>query len=324
MEVLSFANEQRRYKRTGMSTMGKISVVMATADRPQMVLDCVKSFSAQVPQDVELIVADAGLGSPVDEDALKKLWPLSKVVRVSQKNAAVQRNKGVCQAMGDIVIFLDDDCYVQPGWWPAIVQTFSDEKVGAVAGAVWCNPSPRFTDERGGYVNLLGLPVQVTHRGKGAPREVDWALTTNMAVRKSVFEAVGGFAPVYGIYDEDVDLGLKIREAGWRIVFEPDAAVYHYFLKRPRIETKKTAFRDGRNRSILLVRNYGVSIRLIFFFLTAPLIQLFQALRHIGQSVITGFGHAVAFIAGMIVGVVEGGRNSIKNDRQKYDKKPQE
>jgi GT2 family glycosyltransferase len=189
--------------------------------------------------------------------------------------------------------------------------------IGAVAGGVWVNPDPKLTDKRGGYVNWRGEPIQVTHRGSGAPRWVDWPLTTNMAVRREVFLRVGGFSPIYGIYDEDVDLGLKIRRAGYRIAFAPEAAVYHYFLKRPRQPpTKATAFRDGRNRAILLVRHYGRSARLPLFLLTAPWIRGWETLRTSALYCLKQAGHFAAYLTGIAAGLVVGLRNPAGRDRR--------
>jgi len=279
-----------------------------------MVLDCVKSFRGQVPRELQVLVVDAG-EEQVDETALQELWSNSRVIRSQVRNAAAQRNAGVREARGDTIVFLDDDCFVQPGWWPGIIAPLADPCVGAVAGAVWCNENPKLTSRRGGYVNLFGVPVQVTHRGPDAPRDVDWALTTNMAVRKDVFQEAGAFAEVYGIYDEDVDLGLKIKRCGKRIMFEPGAAVYHYFTKTPRKSpTKRTSFLAGRNRALLLVRNYGLSLRLAMFVLTAPFVCLWSALVKSVRCGYTAVGHAVAYVAGMVKGIVDGVRHPVKND----------
>lgn len=318
------------------------TVVIATADRPAMVLDCVRRFAEQVPAGVEVLVVDAGRDAPVEIGTLAGIWQNSRVVRWQQRNAGLQRNEGVRLAKHETVVFLDDDCFVQAGWWPGIIEPLTNPAwlqggadvrsvrctippvfhasrqsrgIAAVAGGVWVNRAPKLVDRPGGYVNAFGEPVQITHRGAGAPRFVDWPLTTNMAVRRDVFMEVGGFAAVYGIYDEDVDLGLKIRRAGWRIAFQPESAVYHYFMERGRKPvTKRSEFLAGRNRSILLVRNYGMSHRLLLFLLTAPWVKLGGALLRIGRAVISGLGHAASYVAGMAAGVVAGLKNPIDSD----------
>jgi GT2 family glycosyltransferase len=296
-----------------------VSIVIPTIGRPTEVLDCIRSFKGQIPPEVEVVIVDAGREQSVVAEAVLHEWPNSRVLRAPVQNAGIQRNAGARAAQGEIVVFLDDDCYVQEAWWPKIIAPFDDSAVGAVAGAVWCNPNPKFTNDRGGYVNFFGYPVQVTHRGIGAPREVDWPLSTNMAVRTRVMTEVGGFSEIYGIYDEDVDLGLKIRRAGWKIMFEPEAAVFHYYLKRPgRIPTKQTQFRAGRNRAMLLVRNYGVSVRLLLFLLTAPVLRLGQSGYGACLCVVKHLGHWAAYLCGIVMGVVEGFRHPVEKDKDRF------
>lgn len=301
-----------------------LTVVISTADRVRLVFDCVKALGdAGAPSEVEVIVVDASAGASIKPDELHAAWRNSRVIPFPEKNMAKQRNEGIRQARSEIVCFIDDDCYVQPGWWPAILAPFQDQSVGAVAGAVWCNPHPKLTGARGGYVNLCGVPIQVTHRGKDAPREVDWPVGANMAFRKSAALALGGLAEVYGIYDEDVDFGLRLRKAGWKIVFQPDAAVYHYFRERPRKPaTRHTAFASGRNRSVLLVRNYGLSIRLLLFFITAPVIRVLSATWKALRGAATHYCHAAAYVAGMLNGIIVGIRNPVSGDADRFYGKP--
>ena len=298
------------------------SIIIATVGRKGCVEDCARSLNnVGTPQDVELVVVDAGGEGEVDELSLQSIRPNSRVFKSTIRNAGVQRNLGVKLAQGEIVIFLDDDCLVQPGWWPAIIKPLLDDcrpqttdhrpqtresrpqieegspktqsadtqpnnqypitnnrdggYVAAIAGAVWMNPKPLFTDAPGGFVNAFGVPSLITHRSEKAPREVDWPISCNMACLKEAYIAVGGMADIYGVYDEDVDFGLKLRRAGWKILFEPKAAVYHYSLTRKQqVKTKRFEFRAGRNRAMLLVRNYGFSSRLVLFLVTSPFIRL--------------------------------------------------
>ena len=58
-------------------------------------------------------------------------------------------------------------------------------------------------------------------------RDVDWLSGCAFAVRREAFEAVGGFDEGYFMYVEDVDLGLRLKRAGWRVRYEPSAVVEH-------------------------------------------------------------------------------------------------
>ena len=295
------------------------SVVIATIGRSECVLDCVRSLPSSLPKETEVLVVDASVANPLDEEVLRREWANASVVRSDVANAGSQRNQGIALARGEICVFLDDDCYVQPGWWPAIAEPFTDPKVGAVAGAVWRNPDPVLIDRPGGFVNIFGIPSQVTHRSSRAPRDVDWAVTCNMAVRTAAAREVGGLPEPYGIYDEDIDFGLKIRKAGWLIRFQPDAAVYHYTKSDGVPRSKGEAFRAGRNRAMLMTRHYGLlSVRTILLLATAPAVQLGSAVARSLRSVVSNCGRWAAYCVGLVAGVVDGKRHPVSEDRARF------
>jgi len=59
------------------------------------------------------------------------------------------------------------------------------------------------------------------------PREVDWALGAFLIVRREAWDAAGGFDTAHWMYAEDLDLGWRLRRAGWRTRYEPAAEVFH-------------------------------------------------------------------------------------------------
>jgi N-acetylglucosaminyl-diphospho-decaprenol L-rhamnosyltransferase len=59
------------------------------------------------------------------------------------------------------------------------------------------------------------------------PRAVPWALGAFLLIRRDAFDAAGGFDPAQWLYAEDVDLGWRLGQAGWRVLYEPDARVHH-------------------------------------------------------------------------------------------------
>lgn len=61
----------------------------------------------------------------------------------------------------------------------------------------------------------------------GAARDVDWLSGCALAIRRGAFEQIGGFDPGYFLYVEDVDLGVRLTTAGWRLRYEPRARVVH-------------------------------------------------------------------------------------------------
>jgi glycosyltransferase involved in cell wall biosynthesis len=288
----------------------EVTIVIATADRVGMVNDCIRDFSPLIPRDVELLVVDAGVGERVDEAVIKEFWGNSRVLRSPRRNLCLQRNMATAAARGNFLCFVDDDAAIQPGWWPSIIRPFKDPQVGAVAGAVWSSLPPVLSDKPSGYVTRIGTSVPCNNRGAGHPKYLDYGVGANTAYRRQTLLELGGFAEIFGIYDEDNDFGLRMKTSGWKLVYAHDAPVYHHQGRvRPRVMTKQKQFLLGRNRALLLHRNYGFFSRLLSALMVLPLIRLWRAFCETVQFGWTRFGHVAAYWAGMCKGVWEGRRD---------------
>ena len=96
------------------------------------------------------------------------------------------------------------------------------------------------------------------------------------------------------------------------------ALVYHYCSNRQRQTTKRTEFRFGRNRMLMLVRNYGFSSRTVLFLLTAPARYAASAAWQTARHAVTRFGHAAAYTLGVLKGIVDGVRNPVGRDADRF------
>lgn len=292
-----------------------VSVVISTLDRPEMVCESLRALSNLLPAITEVIVVDAGHEKPVDPQCLSEIWPPTVVLRSQEKNISLQRNMGVLHAKGDVCLILDDDAVVQPGWFDAMLLPFGNPRVASVAGAIWCNPMPQFTAAKGGYVTWYGEVVQTIHRSHDAPRDVTWPNGGNVGFRRAAFLAIGGFGSVFSFYDEDVDIGLRLRKAGWEIVFAPDGVVHHFMDRQPaKPMTKKRMYVAGRSRGAMLIRNYGFRGTALVYFAYVPWRDLLTAVALSLRDAWRHCGHAGAHLFGVAVGVCLGLKNSVKDD----------
>lgn len=145
-------------------------------------------------------------------------------------------NWAVGQARGELVCFLNDDTEVIGSeWLSAMVGHILQDRVGAV-GAMLFYPDDRI--QHAGVV--LGAGGVAAHNYGGRRRGIsgyhDRALINQdvscvtaacMLVRRDVFLDVGGYEEALGVAFNDVDLCLRLSEAGWRIVWTPSAELYH-------------------------------------------------------------------------------------------------
>ncbi len=164
----------------------------------------------------------------------KRLRPLSefkgaKYINIPEaRGFAYNRNKGLEQSSGDIIIFIDDDCYPARGWLRNLVKPFANQTISAVMGNVKVKKSGYLGD----CISELGFPA-----GANAGFNRIWRVdkkgltnhlsTCNSAIRRHVFGQIGRFNErlVYGA--EDAELSHRMVKAGLLIKYNPDALAYH-------------------------------------------------------------------------------------------------
>ena len=173
----------------------------------------------RAPAPTEIIVVDDGSTDRTAEIATT----FAGVRVISQPNAgpAVARNNGAAVAAGDVIAFVDADCEAAPDWLHQMVQPFSDPRVSGVKGA--------YRTRQGA---LPARFVQLEYEDKYdrmARREfIDFVDTYSAAFRRDVFTSSGGYSSAFPTAcAEDVDLSYRIERGGARLVFRPQAIVYH-------------------------------------------------------------------------------------------------
>nr|BFE58928.1 hypothetical protein GCM10020063_034540 [Dactylosporangium thailandense] len=211
-----------------MSDQG-LSVVIPVKGRvPQMrrLLESLRASIEACEEPVEVLVVDDS--EPADARAHQEHCAAfaARYLR-GPRHVGAKRNDGVRAAAYDLILFIDSDCLATPQLLRRHAQTLrgADESVGAVAGPTFVqgvdNAMFRIMSRSRLLNSAFEWPAQA--------RQVGWATTCNLAVRRDAFEAVGGFAerPLTVVGGEDVDLGLRLTEAGHRIVCDREAVVVH-------------------------------------------------------------------------------------------------
>jgi glycosyltransferase involved in cell wall biosynthesis len=144
-----------------------------------------------------------------------------------------KRDIGARESSGDILAFIDDDAYPQPDWLTNAMRAFNDDSIAAIGGPASTPPTDDVWERAGGRV-LSCWMVAGVHIYRFIPKmtkEVDDYPTSNLMVRKSDFNAVGGFDTPFWP-GEDTVLCMKITKGrGKKIVYDPDVQVWHH--RRP-------------------------------------------------------------------------------------------
>ncbi len=222
-----------------------VSVIIPTRDRADLlglVLDGL--FAGTDYPALEAIVVDNGSTEPTTRDlfARHSAEPRFRVVPAPGPfNFSDLSNRGAAAARGTILLFLNNDIEVlEPGWLTELAAIASDPEIGAVGAKLLY---PDGTIQHGGIV--LGIGGIAGHSHLGLPghepgyfarmvlaQEVSAVTGACLAVRAEVFSQVGGFdAAGLAVAFNDVDLCLRIRAAGYRIVWTPQSRLVHHESK---------------------------------------------------------------------------------------------
>ncbi len=243
-----------------------ISVIVLTWNGLHYLEDCLSSLLAQDYPAFEVIVVDNGStdGTP---EWMAEHFPDVRFIR-NERNLgfAGGNNAGLRAARGDLLVLLNNDTEVHPGWLAALADTCADPAVG-VAGCKLLYPDGTI-QHAGGFI--YGPRGEAQHVGRFAEdkgqfdqlAEVDFVTGAALAISRAALQEIGpldeGFSP---IYYEDVDWCYRARAAGYRVVYQPAAVVTHH-------ESKATTLESHRHKFIL---NHG---RVRFLFKHRPLEQL--------------------------------------------------
>ena len=222
-----------------------VSVVIPTRDRAELLGVVLDGLFARTDYPaLEVIVVDNGSTEPATRDLFARYAgdPRLRVLPAPGPfNFSELSNRGAAAARGTILLFLNNDIEVlEPGWLTELVAIASDREIGAVGAKLLY---PDGTIQHGGIV--LGIGGIAGHSHLGLPGsapgyfarmvlspEVSAVTGACLAMRAAVFSEVGGFDAAHlAVAFNDVDLCLKIRAAGYRIVWTPHARLVHHESK---------------------------------------------------------------------------------------------
>ena len=218
-----------------------VSIIIPTRDQASALKKCVDSIFEKTDYPAyELIVLD---NESYDAEALEFLAELKKRdgVRVERIDDAFNysrlNNRGVELSRGSFVALLNNDVEVlHADWLTEMVSRAMQPKVAMVGARLWY---PNGTIQHGGVILGAGGIAGHAHAGlrRGEPgyfarahlaQDVSAVTTACALVKREVYLQVGGFDENLAVTFNDVDFCLRLREAGYRIVWTPYAELIHH------------------------------------------------------------------------------------------------
>ncbi|MDO8428056.1 MAG: glycosyltransferase [Candidatus Diapherotrites archaeon] len=167
----------------------------------------------------EVIVVDDG--STDQTTGIVNKFKTTKLIQQKNSGPALARNTGAKLASGEVLIFTDSDCVPEKNWLNEMLQPFEDQSISGVQGAYK-------THQKEWMAQFVQLEIEERYERMKKSKQLDWIGTYSAGYRKSIYLQEKGFDEQFSkASGEDSDLSYRLQEKGFKLIFNPNAIVYH-------------------------------------------------------------------------------------------------
>ncbi len=268
-----------------MSDAPRLAVVVVSFEARETLLAGLDALRAHASLPLELVVVD-NASTDGSADAVRARHPEALVI-ANAENVGFARacNQGWRASRAPHVLFLNPDSEVTPGAVETLVGLLETRPaVGAAGprtrgsdGTIQVSTGPDLTPlaELRQRRLVLGVARRETHALAEAEalhaREHDaaWVSGSCLVARRTALEAVGGFDERFFLYEEDADLCRRLREAGWDVVFTPEAEVKHHLGRSMSKAPRRARLEYHRSHLLYYAKHNGPLSRAVLRILLA-------------------------------------------------------
>ncbi len=243
-----------------------VSIIIANWNGGSVFEDCIKSLSKIDYRNWELVVVDNGS----TDDSIEKLESFRGIKVKTIKNKenvgfAKANNQGVAVSKGKYVLLLNNDTKVEVSFLSKMVQRMmEDDTIGAIQPKILIMDKPELMDNAGSFMTRIGFLdhwgfLQKDSKEFENERDIFSAKGACILIRKDVVDKVGLFDDDFVSYFEESDFCWKVWLVGKRVVFFPNAKIYHkvgYTIRR--LNVLNINFHYYKNRICSLLKSFGL------------------------------------------------------------------
>ena len=223
-----------------MKKLPEVDITIVNYNGGQVILDCLRSiFDLRDKLEFKVWVIDNASGDGSTEEIRKNFPRVRMIVNTDNVGFGRAHNQALKQVKGDYVLILNPDTRIENGVIEELVTYLSEhDDVGAITPKiVFENGKIDLTAHRGFPTPMAALKYYIwkddslyhlTDRMSNTPHEVDSIGGAFFLVPRKVLDIVGLFDEDYFMYAEDIDLCLRIKKAGYKVIYYPGQKVLHY------------------------------------------------------------------------------------------------
>lgn len=242
--------------------MLQISIIIPVYNRPDELDELLESLTHQTDNTFEIVVVEDG--SKLDSKHIIDKYSHNLNISyyfIQNSGAGQARNYGVARSEGEFVVIVDSDCILPEEYIAAIKKELSENNVDVFGGPDKALDS--FTPVQKA-INYSMTSFLTTGGIRGSKKTVGkyYPRSFNMGIRRTVFDALGGFAPIR--LAEDTDFSIRVYKEGFKVAFFEPVYVYH-----KRRSTFKTFYKQVHNFGtgrINLIKAYPAQTKIEYFF----------------------------------------------------------
>ena len=217
----------------------ELSYCVVNTERRELLLRCLDAIDAERADlgfETEVLVLDNGSADGSAGAARRHRAP-TEVIALERRRGKGENDSALLErSRGRYCLLLNEDSELLPGATAALHAALEANADAAAAGAKLLRPDRmpqpsawRFPTPLTAVVGALFLHRRYTVQSRGERlRDVDWAQSAALLVRRCAAEEIGWFDPAFFVYSDEVDFCKRLRDAGWRTLYVPDAVAIHH------------------------------------------------------------------------------------------------
>ncbi len=258
----------------------ELSFCVVNTELRELLLRCLDAIALEqttLGVETEVLVLD-NASSDGSVSAARRHPATTEVIALERRRGKGENDSALLQrARGRVCLLLNEDSELLPGATRALLDALHAHPDAGAAGAQLLRPDGRqqpsawrFPAPLTALVGALFLHRRYTVQSVGEEiREVDWAQSAALLVRRDAAEQIGWFDPDFFVYSDEVDFCKRLDDAGWRTLYVPQAVAIHHEQLSTGAVPERRIVELSRNRDRYMRKHHTAAAAWVVRLLTA-------------------------------------------------------